>query len=293
MKKFKRILLIIIVIFGIFAVSGCKKKETEQQRVEKIITEVYKTHRGTFIMYTIDDIVFDYNAIAAITLLNKKGYDFDLTKVLAEELVVRHINNAEIKSENDAFKLMILAKAYNLEMPSKVVDYTANLTQASSFYAYPVILSLIENFKNNDALLNQILAAIPTVHTNDWFDTDTAAFILATTTKYDNVDKSNLQTLLDDATTVDGVLGWDGKYSASSTAMALIANTSNGKMVSFSGESNLADALVKFYDAEQKGFKSNLEAEEIDVTFATPQAFAALSLYLLMLKGEKAPNLYY
>lgn len=34
MKKFKRILLIIIVIFGIFAVSGCKKKETEQQRVE-------------------------------------------------------------------------------------------------------------------------------------------------------------------------------------------------------------------------------------------------------------------
>lgn len=55
----------------------------------------------------------------------------------------------------------------------------------------------------------------------------------------------------------------------------------------------LTQGLIKFYDATAKGFKTNLDSTEIDIPFATPQAFAALALYLVHLRVNKTVNLYY
>ena len=264
----------------------------EIAQIENIISSVYDTHKASFIRVENGVVLFDYNAIAAITLLNENGYDYDLTQVVPKQTVVEYLNTATISSEGDAFKLMLLAKAYGLEVPSSIITYTENLASVASFYSYPMALALITNFNNNQALLNTILADLPTVHTNEWFDSDTAAFILATSTNRE-YDKTNLYNVITTNKTKDGILGWDGKASSSSTAMALIAYTSNGKTLNLDESTTLTQGLIKFYDATAKGFKTNLDSTEIDIPFATPQAFAALALYLVHLRVNKTVNLYY
>lgn len=264
----------------------------EIAQIENIISSVYDTHKASFIRVENGVVLFDYNAIAAITLLNENGYDYDLTQVVPKQTVVEYLNTATISSEGDAFKLMLLAKAYGLEVPSSIITYTENLASVASFYSYPMALALITNFNNNQALLNTILADLPTVHTNEWFDSDTAAFILATSTNRE-YDKTNLYNVITTNKTKDGILGWDGKASSSSTAMALIAYTSNGKTLNLDESTTLTQGLIKFYDATAKGFKTNLDSTEIDLPFATPQAFAALALYLVHLRVNKTVNLYY
>ena len=101
-----------------------------------------------------------------------------------------------ISMKEMVLKLMLPAKAfYGLEVPSPIITYTENLASVASFYSYPMAITLITNFNNNQALLNTILADLPTVHTNEWFDSDTAAFILATSTNRE-YDKTNLYNVL-------------------------------------------------------------------------------------------------
>jgi hypothetical protein len=264
----------------------------EIAQIENIISSVYDTHKASFIRVENGVVLFDYNAIAAITLLNENGYNYDLTQVVPKQTVVEYLNTATISSEENAFELMLLAKAYGLEVPSSIITYTENLALVASFYSYPMALALITNFNNNQALLNTILADLPMVHTNEWFDSDTAAFILATSTNRE-YDKTNLYNVITNNKTKDGILGWDGKASSSSTAMALIAYTSNDKTLNLDESTTLTQGLIKFYDATAKGFKANLDSTEIDLPFATPQAFAALALYLVHLSVNKTVNLYY
>ncbi|MGI6781663.1 MAG: hypothetical protein ACOX56_02355 [Acholeplasmataceae bacterium] len=292
MKKFRKILIVLLIIFGGFYLVGCEKNEDKKQ-VETIVNEIFENNNSIFISEGTDgNILFNYDALAGVNLLNKNGYKFDLTKIVSKDKVSNYLNSAVINGEGDAFKLLQLARAYGLPIPESIKNFTRDLASVSSFYSYPMALTLINTFNNNQTLLTTILADIPTVHTNEWFDADTAAFILATSTTHE-VNKSGLYEVIESKITPNGVKSWDDNPGASSTAMVIIAYTSNKVSLTYDNGTNLLHALLNFYDNQKHGFKANAAAEDVDLMFATPQSFAALAIYLASLKSKKAPNLYY
>lgn len=292
MKKMRKILVIFLMILGVFFLIGCEKKEDRKQ-VEQIVNEIFENHQDVFISEGKDGtLLFNYDALAGVALLNKHGYKYDLTKIVSKDKVSSYLNSAVINGEGDAFKLLQLARAYGLSMPDSIKNFTRDLPSVGSFYSYPMALTLLNTFNNNPILLSNILDDIPTVHTNEWFDADTAAFILATSTNHD-VKKDGLYEVIESKVTEDGVKSWDDNPGSSSTAMVIIAYTSNKVPLVYDNGTNLLHSLLSFYDSQNHAFKANATADNVDLMFATPQAFAALSIYLASLKTKEAPNLYY
>lgn len=290
MKVTRFLLLGMIVIFGLTGLISCQK-DNKAKKVETMLKEMFNQHGATYLKVENEKIVFDYHFVASVNLLQKNGYDFDITTLVKKDVVANYINSQlVIENISDAFKWLQLTRAYGLEVPLSIINFAQDLKSVDSVFSYLPAVALLTITNNNPVVLDSLIDKVPTAHNEEWFDVDTAAAILSGFAKY-NVDKSNLYQIIESKSTIDGVLGWDNNPSSASTAQVMMGYLANDQSL-IVGEVNFFDAMLKFYDQSKAGFKNSLLDEEIDLVFSTPQGFAALSMYLVSNKVIN-PNLFY
>lgn len=331
MKVFKKIILVFIFVLALTGLIGCKndnntgdkdpinnvpgevidKEDPDEEpgyvvpdedqklisTIDAILKDIIEQHSSNYLKVVDGNLISNYDYVAAIHLLSNNQFDIDITTLLSKEKVEELLtDDIETNTLGDAIRVLILTRAYELLLPNSVGSFVETIEKSGGPFSIPVELILLETLKNNDQLQTEALKLIPTVHETDWFSADTAGFIMAATSGFE-VETSNLVSFIKQLTTEQGVKGWDDKPASETTAMVLLGYISQGLDISIEYEANakvnLYEALMEFYVPTEKGFKSRLYHDNADLTFATPQVFAALALYrTYLLTGQKL-NLYY
>ena len=102
-----------------------------------------------------------------------------------------------------------------------------------------------------------------------------------------DIDKSELFSLIDANLTDEGIMSWE-RVNACSNAYVILGLIATGVDPAAYGEGgsvNLVEALLRF---EKDGAFSNYEDQELDLAFATPQAFSALVAYKIFLETHQS-----
>lgn len=312
MKVFKKIFVLLILLVGLTGLIGCQNtnipgsdnndpepgtKEFIIKSIDNYLDTILNKRKHEYLKVEEEKLVYNHEYVAAINLLSKTNYDIKRTDILSKEIVETYINNeTEITSAGEAFKTMVIAKAYDIEIPTTVIEYVKNLEGPLALWDYSNAAHVLRETKNNATLEQAIKDAIPTIDKEEYFDADTAAMIIAAINNY-NLDIKHILNVIKSKTVSGGVLGWDDEVSSMSTSVVMIGLLANGMDITVKDKDendvNLYDQLLKFIDMREAAFKNKLTDAEVSNDMATPQAFAALAVYRAYLLSNKKVDLFH
>ena len=265
--------------------TGCKSEEKDLllAKVDLAIEEFIDNHLNKFIA-TEDEVVLDYYVVPAIKALEDNGYDIKLKELVDVDKINAYYSSYDYSSVASLFKATVIRKALGLNLDT-VKTKLNELTEVDQWsYNYGLIALNITDV--NSELKQDLLTKVNVIKEEDYRDADYAGVTLMATSN-DDINKESLHNLINTSLSKDGVITW-GKANSSSTAnviLGLLANGINPTSEEYTtDEVNLIEALLTY---ESDGAFVNELDKDVDLMFATPQAFAALVAYKIFVNTHK------
>lgn len=290
----KKIFLLVLCMFCI-TLTGCSDKEIKDEVLSDFIDEVLED-----IIFKGDSLTIVNETALALNILIEEGIDIDLDDLFDKnniELqdVVYYYINLEITDVYTAYNMCLVYELLNI-----------NTSKLESYFMDPIfdnwgevtVLNCLNILDVNEVLKEELEIKIKNSFTEfDYNDADTIGLkMMALGADTPGVAKD----MIKDYITVDGVLSADfydydsntnypGESNACSTAMTIIGLlASDEKLSDYSvDEITLYEMLLTF--KVEGGFEYN---GELDLEYATPQSFLALTCYYISETLDKEVVLY-
>mgnify|MGYP000925802041 CR=1 FL=1 len=279
--------LLILLLGLVILLTGCGPKEDELTKDVNKAIDAFITNYAQDYIKVGEETVLNENVILAIKALQDNGYDVNLNDYASSEEVKAYFDGVEITSMNAAYKAVLISRAFGITS-DKATTYLKGLTEDDVdvwSYTYGVIALNIT--KVNKELKDAIVAKLNVIRDEDFRDADYAGYALIAASGM-TLDRNPIYKLINDNLTENGVQSW-GNANASVTASVILGLIADGKSPITeeytTNDVNLVEALLKY---ENEGAFVNVLAEDVDLMFATPQAFSALVSYKLLAQGKPA-----
>lgn len=281
----KKLGLLVLSFLLLAGATGCKKKEKDPllAKVDLAINAFVENYLDKYVA-TEEEIVLDYYVVPAVKALEDNGYDIKLSDLVDNTKLTTYFDSYDYSSVASIFKATIIQKALgvNLDTAKAKLNELTEVDQWS--YTYGLIALSITNV--NNALKQDLLTKVNVIKAEDFRDADYAGVALMATDN-DDIDKKALHALIDSSLSKDGIITWD-KANSSATAnviLGIVASGINPTSEQYTTEGvNLIEALLSY---QKDGAFTNEVAGDIDLMFATPQAFAALVAYKVFVSNKK------
>ena len=282
---FRKLGLLVLSFLLLAGATGCKKEEKDPLLAKvDLAIDAFVSDQLTKFISTDDKVVLDYYVIPAIKALEDNGYDIKLNELVDMNKVNTYYADYDYSTVGDIFKATVIRKAFNLNLDTAKIKLT-EITEVD-VWSYTNGLMALNITGVNNTLKQELLTKINVFTEDDYRDADYAGVALMASANSD-IDKNPLYNLINTSLSKDGVVTW-GEANSSSTAnviLGLIANGINPTNEEYTTNGvNLVEALLLYQT--DGAFKNKLNGE-VDLTFATPQAFSALVAYKLFVKNQK------
>lgn len=267
---------IFILVLVLFTATGCFNNKV---KTEDHLIGIIKDEMHNFVMdHSSGGFSDRFNNDAATTiLLLQTNIGIDLEMILDRagtslDIVTETYENMEIDSINTAFNMILAYNLLDLEL-TELTAYFEDLKKSEIiFWDYLTTINCLSMLGVNSKLKSELLELYSDIDDQGYMDADLAALIVVS--HQGNAPKEYLEYLYSKITN-DGVAGYSGEMSCTSTAQVIIALMSEGIVYKNNG---LNDILLNFKVTD--GFSEFLEGE-VDYAFASPKAFCALATIYL------------
>lgn len=272
-------LCLAILIFGC---AGCRQ---EEQKINGYIDSFITNHLVEYVCYDDQNDKLDYHVVAGLGALKelKKEVSYTIDKDKLE---------ANFNTTSQAYPTAYLAPAlvyrhlFTFEaamMKAQLSSYTAE----DIMYSQNYVALMLDAMEVNSVFSKELVEGLAQT---EYPSADYAGISLMASAKYD-VEQSVFHDMIATDLTPTGVKGYLGTASASSTACVIMGLVAIGmdpnNYVVGSDTFQLVDNLLAFIK-EDGSCKESLESEEVDLAYATPQAFAALCAYEVYVQTNQA-----
>ncbi len=283
----KKLLLLFISVFTTLSCVACSTNSLEETMKEYINNEL---HDYVFQSYTdyytgdfvqLDTISNDV-AIATLMLEGYISYDFDMLLQRADssiEEVTKTYEDMYISDVSTAYNMMLVYFLLDLDM-TDLEEYFEDMTlsyidSTEGWYGvvypqtYLTVINCLNMLDVNNDLKNELIAKFDNFDDLDYIDADLASMIIISLQGGAHQDYLDyLYTTI----TSSGVKNYSDEFSCSSTSQVLMALMSRGVVYK---NNAVVDYVLSFRTTN--GFKEYLDDEERDLSYASPQAFLALT----------------
>lgn len=263
----KKLLVVLFIILLPGCISASQKKGMLDSIVQDNITNIIFK----------EDMSLDTDVILSLKLLEGE-YSYNLEKIFTDcdttlEDVKSNYLTKEITSVSVAYNMTVVYDFLNLDTTSLKNYFNSDFTYNE--YDYNSIVRSLKILNINDTLKTSLTNELIQSFTDGYNDADTISMKIITL----GLDSpKEALSMLKTYITKDGVLGYDGEANASSTAQTILALLCLGEDLccdhTYDGK-NIEDMLYDFYTED--GFKNKIDDEEVDLKFASPQGFLAVS----------------
>ncbi|HOE77747.1 MAG TPA: hypothetical protein PLA20_05390 [Bacilli bacterium] len=281
MKK----VLFLVVLLVLAGATGCKGNQTETliDRVDLAIDQFVQNYANQYVKETETGLILEYHVVAALKALEKSGFGVTLENYLTANRVEADLQNRPLNLGTEAFSALVIARSFDLACP-KAEQFLAELTTFDAWNQSYLLMALNYTGSNNylkQAILNDILNV-------EGKDADYAGAALMALS-HQETDKTPLIDLIKENLTSEGVLSW-GTANSCTTAYAilgLVANNIDPTSEEFTKDTvNLVEALLNFSLGD--GSFAYSKDSGADLSYATPQSFAALVAYREFVRTQKS-----
>lgn len=279
MKKF----IAIMLLFMLAGITGCKEQPQDLERINDQIDAFIETYASTYVNVTSQD----FYVARALGLLEQYGYDVKLSDYLTKTDMQSLYESKEYSGLGDIFKALIIADLYEEEPASAKTALEAISSVETWNHVYGFIA--LEKTGVNSTLKQEVLSQMLVRTENDFRDADFAGMALMATAHLD-INRSLFLGLIEEAVTEDGIASsWSGA-NASSTAMAILGYLAIDEDPRTILSIDLVSVLLEYF--VEGAAKNTLTDTEVDLLFATPQAFSALVAYKIAVEKNVVVNLF-
>jgi len=285
MKK----LLFIFLLLSVFSFTSCKPNEedTLEKRVDTVIDTFLNKHAKSYLNF--DEGKIDFHVIEGIRLLEKNFDGYKLEDYLTKEDAKNYANSLDYTIPNNTFKACVIDNAYNMKnlyaeaSLEKIVDVNpwsiTYVYKACSFYGV------------NPTLKQNLEDRLNVINPEDYRDADYAGMALIVSSDL-SIDKAPLFSLIKDNISDNGIVSFE-RANACSTSYSVLGLLATGininkEYLSENGN-NLIQNLLSY---ESNSLFKNYLDEDVDLEFATPQAFLALACYKVFCKTSQRVEIF-
>lgn len=237
------------------------KEATMLSEIDLLVDEIIYNMENTIEIANVD-----YTLLASLMQAQAYNYNlFDLSN---------YNYDLKVDSVGSAFNSVVANLVLNELTEAQINEVLA--LEASGPYNLISYINTLNVLGENELRLTNAKKAVDSI---SFFDADTAAMmIVALAGIQDGEVEAYIEELvlyLEEQVTEDGIISFT-KASSASTAQTILALIALGEGP-FLNDVNLIEALLGFHT--ETGFVNNLNDENVDLMFATPQSYAALITY--------------
>lgn len=280
----KKILCLFLLLL---TVTACSSNSYEWIVNDIINDELHEYILQSYYDYETDEVITSKisNEIAISIIILKSYYSIDLDIVFKKansslDDITSYYENLEISDIYTAYNMILSYKLLGLDL-SELEKYCDALTfDDLGYYDYLTAINCFNMLEVNDKLKNDLIDMYKDFDSQSYMDADYAAMIVVA---LQGEADYKYQEYLIKSVNDNKVVNYSGEFSCSSTSQVQIAFMSLGLIYS---RNSLVDSLMDFKTTS--GFKEYLMDEESDLSYASPQAFLAISMtYLNEQTGNK------
>ena len=237
------------------------KEATMLSEIDLLVDEIVYNMENTIEIANVD-----YTLLASLMQAQAYNYNlFDLSN---------YNYDLKVDSVGSAFNSVVANLVLNELTEAQINEVLA--LEASGPYNLISYINTLNVLGENELRLTNAKKAVDSI---SFFDADTAAMmIVALAGIQDGEVEAYIEELilyLEEQVTEDGIISFT-KASSASTAQTILALIALGEGPVLN-DVNLIEALIGFHT--ETGFVNNLNDENVDLMFATPQSYAALITY--------------
>jgi len=237
------------------------KEATMLSEIDLLVDEIVYNMENTIEIANVD-----YTLLASLMQAQAYNYNlFDLSN---------YNYDLKVDSVGSAFNSVVANLVLNELTEAQINEVLA--LEASGPYNLISYINTLNVLGENELRLTNAKKAVDSI---SFFDADTAAMmIVALAGIQDGEVEAYIEELilyLEEQVTEDGIISFT-KASSASTAQTILALIALGEGPVLN-DVNLIEALLGFHT--ETGFVNNLNDENVDLMFATPQSYAALITY--------------
>lgn len=279
-KNLIKLFLLGLTFLLLAGVTGCKNNNQNEdiKKIDSIIESFVANYLNDY--FNAENANYlDYNVVIAVKKLEEQGYNIKLEDFISKTTVQTYYENFESnQTVSNIYKASMILKAFSLET-LKYKNELLAIKMINSEWEYGQLLMLYDLYEIENELKAEILANITVVKEESFVDADYAGFALMALKGY-QIDLTSLYDLIIPNISDKGVVSW-GEANSSTTAQVLTGLVYQNEDIKnekyLANEISLFEALIKFED--KGGFKWQLNDENVDLMFSTPQAILALVSY--------------
>ncbi len=262
---------ILIVILGVLTLSGCSKREISDYYLEDFVDDVLED-----IIFTSNDLTINNDTALALNLFEENDVYIDLKDLFEENnTTIKEVKNfylnKDITDIYTGYNMCIVYDLLDLDT-AKLEVYFGNTSIAYDDYSYTTLLACLEMLDVNDNLKESLELKVKSSFTDE--DYNDADVISKKMMLLEDETPEIYKTMIKEYITEDGVLNPYTGANASSTASTIVGLICAGEDLNKYdvNKISLYESLLSF--ETDGGFMSG---GELDLEFATPQAFLALA----------------